>query len=177
MATKKIKISELPLETSFTGLFTIGVNEQNESVKVGLEFVKTAADAANEAASHADANADQAKQAADAAIASAVNANTKAGKADQAAAAANAAANQADAKAKIAEQAAGNANAAAGNIQSKIDLPPEDNHLYVGWNGQWVSIGRFVDSSLMSYSNDYSDDYAVSGEESDFLPATIEFIE
>lgn len=54
MAIKKKKISELPLAESLTGLHTIGVDAENNSVKVGLEFVKTAADRADQSAQTAD---------------------------------------------------------------------------------------------------------------------------
>jgi autotransporter translocation and assembly factor TamB len=37
---KKIKISELPLYSSLKGLFTIGTDANNRSVKVSLEFVE-----------------------------------------------------------------------------------------------------------------------------------------
>jgi hypothetical protein len=40
MATKR-KISELPISTTFKGLFTIGVDALNKSVKVSLEFIDT----------------------------------------------------------------------------------------------------------------------------------------
>ena len=43
---KKIKISELPLFNSLRGLFTIGTDSENRSVKVSLEFVE---DKTNEA--------------------------------------------------------------------------------------------------------------------------------
>lgn len=75
---KKIKISELPLYSSLKGLFTIGTDANNRSVKVSLEFVEeqtteavknatTATDAANkatEAANTATKNADAATAAA-----------------------------------------------------------------------------------------------------------------
>ena len=54
MTIKKIKISKLPLAQSLKGLSTIGVDSENKSVKVGLEFVKTAADNANSAADNAN---------------------------------------------------------------------------------------------------------------------------
>lgn len=41
---KKIKISELPLHDSLKGLYTIGTDDQNRSVKVSLEFVETRTD-------------------------------------------------------------------------------------------------------------------------------------
>lgn len=50
MPTKKKKISSLPLAASLKGLHTIGVDNQNKSVKVSLEFVETAADNAEDAA-------------------------------------------------------------------------------------------------------------------------------
>ena len=43
MATKK-KISELPLATTFIGLFTIGTDAANRSVKVSLEWINTTVD-------------------------------------------------------------------------------------------------------------------------------------
>lgn len=57
MAIKKKKISELPLCKSFIGLYTIGVNTLNESVKVSLEFIKTAIDNAIAATNEATAKA------------------------------------------------------------------------------------------------------------------------
>lgn len=36
---KKIRISELPLSTSLKGLFTIGVNARNKSVKIPIESI------------------------------------------------------------------------------------------------------------------------------------------
>jgi len=53
MAIAKKKISLLPLATTLKGLFTIGVDNNNKSCKVGLEFVQDAADAATNAASTA----------------------------------------------------------------------------------------------------------------------------
>lgn len=41
---KKVKISELPLHNSLKGLYTIGTDDQNRSVKVSLEFVETRTD-------------------------------------------------------------------------------------------------------------------------------------
>ena len=40
MGVKKIKISALPLADTLVGLYTIGVNALNKSVKVSLEFLK-----------------------------------------------------------------------------------------------------------------------------------------
>jgi len=51
---KKIKISELPLYQSLQGLFTIGTDENNRSVKVSLEFVE---EETNRAVSNAEAAA------------------------------------------------------------------------------------------------------------------------
>lgn len=64
---KKIKISKLPLVSSFTGLFTIGVDKDNKSVKIGLEFIRTAADNCDEKAKLADEKAAAANRAASAA--------------------------------------------------------------------------------------------------------------
>ena len=38
---KKVKISELPLYNSLKGLFTLGTDKDNRSVKVSLEFIET----------------------------------------------------------------------------------------------------------------------------------------
>lgn len=54
---KKIKISELPLCSTLKGLFTIGVDAQNRSVKVSLQFVE---DKTNEAVSKANTATSQA---------------------------------------------------------------------------------------------------------------------
>lgn len=71
---KKIKISELPLYSSLKGLFTIGTDANNRSVKVSLEFVEEktteaekATDAANTATEEAQAATGEAKTATDAA--------------------------------------------------------------------------------------------------------------
>lgn len=61
---KKLKISELPLVSSLKGLFTIGVDNQNRSVKVSLQFVE---DKTTEAVSNADAASKRATASADAA--------------------------------------------------------------------------------------------------------------
>ena len=44
MADKKKKISELPLAQSLVGLYTIGLDAANKSVRVSLEWLKTAYD-------------------------------------------------------------------------------------------------------------------------------------
>lgn len=122
MGIKKKKISELPLAETLVGLFTIGVDKLNRSVKVSLEFLKTSsdnADKAAKAANDAKTNADSAaKSATDAAKA----ANTSAGKADEATknavaatTAANDAAKNANTKATAADSAASSANLAAGS--------------------------------------------------------------
>lgn len=48
---KKIKISQLPLYSSLKGLFTIGTDSENRSVKVSLEFVE---EKTNEAVKNAE---------------------------------------------------------------------------------------------------------------------------
>lgn len=59
MALKKIKISELPLADTLKGLYTIGLDALNQSVKVSLEFVEKAANKAMEAADKATKAAEQ----------------------------------------------------------------------------------------------------------------------
>ena len=110
---KKIKISELPVVSSLIGLFTIGVDNQNRSVAVSLEFVQDAADAANTAAGNANTKAAAAQAAASAANTAAQNANNKASEANTAKQAANTAAAQAVAAAQAANESADNADRAA----------------------------------------------------------------
>lgn len=129
MGIKKKKISELPLADTLVGLYTIGVNALNKSVKVGLEFLKTAADAATTAATAANTakkNADTAIAAANKATENANNAttaaNTAAGNATTKAGEADTAAKNANTKAAAADTAAGAANGAASNANSKASL-------------------------------------------------------
>lgn len=68
---KKIRISELPLYSSLKGLFTIGTDNQNRSVKVSLEFIETETSAAVKNAEEATAAAKTATAAADTAKANA----------------------------------------------------------------------------------------------------------
>lgn len=128
---KKVKISELPLYNSLKGLFTLGTDKDNRSVKVSLEFVETktaeAAKVATDAAAAAekkatDAAADAEKRT-NAAISNAqttvANAAAAAKKvADDAAALATTAAQNANTKASAAAQAAGQATTAAGQANS-----------------------------------------------------------
>ena len=91
---KKIKISKLPLVSSFTGLFTIGVDKDNKSVKIGLEFIKTAADNCDEKAKLADEKAAAANRAASAANQAAGTASNEAANAGMQASAAEQAAQE-----------------------------------------------------------------------------------
>ena len=61
---KKLKISELPICSTLAGLFTIGVDNLNRSVKVSLQFVE---DKVTEAVSKAMAATTSANSAAQAA--------------------------------------------------------------------------------------------------------------
>lgn len=113
---KKIKISELPLFSSLRGLFVIGTDNDNRSVKVSLEFIEDDCNAAIQAA----------QTATEAAQAAATNANSKASVANTAAANANAKANLANekatlanTKAELADSKASAANTAADNANSK----------------------------------------------------------
>lgn len=99
MGVKKIKISALPLADTLVGLYTIGVNALNKSVKVSLEFLKTAADKANDAATAANKAKTAAETATEAAKTATKNANT-------ATEAANTAAKNATDKATAADTAA-----------------------------------------------------------------------
>lgn len=108
---KKIKISQLPLYSSLKGLFTIGTDSNNRSVKVSLEFVENETKKAVADSEEATQAAQSATTAAHTATAAANTAKTHA---NNAAAAANAATESAQAATTAATTAAGSANAAAG---------------------------------------------------------------
>lgn len=129
MGVKKIKISALPLADTLVGLYTIGVNAMNKSVKVSLEFLKTAADKANDAATAADKAKTAAETATEAAKTATKNANTATEAANTAAknatdkaTAADTAAKNANTKADAADKAAGAATTAANTANSKAAL-------------------------------------------------------
>jgi chemotaxis protein histidine kinase CheA len=129
MGVKKIKISALPLADTLVGLYTIGVNALNKSVKVSLEFLKTAADKANDAATAANKAKTAAETATEAAKPATKNANTATEAANTAAknatnkaTAADTAAKNANTKADAADKAAGAATTAANTANSKAAL-------------------------------------------------------
>lgn len=129
MGVKKIKISALPLADTLVGLYTIGVNALNKSVKVSLEFLKTAADKANDAATAANKAKTAAETATEAAKTATKNANTATEAANTAAknatdkaTAADTAAKNANTKADAADKAAGAATTAASTANSKAAL-------------------------------------------------------
>lgn len=129
MGVKKIKISALPLADTLVGLYTIGVNALNKSVKVSLEFLKTAADKANDAAMAANKAKTAAETATEAAKTATKNANTATEAANTAAknatdkaTAADTAAKNANTKADAADKAAGAATTAAHTANSKAAL-------------------------------------------------------
>ena len=129
MGVKKIKISALPLADPLVGLYTMGVNALNKSVKVSLEFLKTAADKANDAATAANKAKTAAETATEAAKTATKNANTATEAANTAAknatdkaTAADTAAKNANTKADAADKAAGAATTAANTANSKAAL-------------------------------------------------------
>lgn len=139
---KKVKISELPLYNSLKGLFTLGTDKDNRSVKVSLEFIETTTEAAVKKANDAAADAERRTTAAVSQAQSDVSAATKDAKkvaddaaaaakktsddaaaaakktADDAAKKASDAATLADQKASAAETAAQGANSAANSANS-----------------------------------------------------------
>lgn len=133
---KKIKISELPLYSSLKGLFTIGTDANNRSVKVSLEFVEqkttqavndanTATNAANTAAAAANTakkNADTATAAAQTATQNAIKAKEDADAAAQSANTAATAANNAAEAANEATEAAQEATEDAVNATDNVLL-------------------------------------------------------
>lgn len=62
---KKIKISELPSSTEMEGLYTIGTDANNQSVKVPMGFLKETTEYVTEKTAEAVATANQAKSAID----------------------------------------------------------------------------------------------------------------
>ena len=117
---KKIKISELPLYQSLKGLFVMGTDVNNRSVKVNLEFIESEttkavkdADTATAAAAKAAGLADEATKTANAAALRADTAQAQAAKAaSDAAQSTLSAKTQADDAAKAAQDAAEAAQAA-----------------------------------------------------------------
>lgn len=112
---RKIRISELPLYNSLKGLFTIGTDANNRSVKVSLEFVESKTDEAVKNAQTATAAANSAAQTATAA---ATIANTAAGNATEKASNAQAATDEAITAANIATEKATEAQNAATNADN-----------------------------------------------------------
>ncbi len=113
---KKIKISELPLFSSLKGLFTIGTDDQNRSVKVPLEFIETDTKAAVSKAETSAANADRAatetRTATSACQTATNNAKTATAQANTARDSANTAATKATTSATKADEATAKANQA-----------------------------------------------------------------
>lgn len=110
MATKK-KISELPLCETFTGLFTIGVDALNRSVKVSLEFIANTVNSLKQSVQTVISNANSATSAA----------NTAAGNANTAASTANTAANAANTAKEGCENATEEANQATEDCREIIE--------------------------------------------------------
>lgn len=140
---KKIKISELPLYQSLKGLFVMGTDVNNRSVKVNLEFIETEtteavkqAQAAVSAAEKATGLANNATQAADTAATQAQAAKTQAQNAAKtasdaattagnAAGQAQAATNTANAAAQAAQKAKQDADAATKAAQEATEAADE----------------------------------------------------
>lgn len=126
---KKIKISELPLYQSLKGLFVMGTDVNNRSVKVNLEFIESEttkavkdADTATAAAAKAAGLADEATKAAQDAA--------------EAAQAAKSAADEATTLTKAATEASEKATAAAKSATDKV----------LDTLGKIVPTGLFVES-------------------------------
>lgn len=117
---KKIRISDLPLYSSLVGLFTLGTDKDNRSVKVSLEFIKDSTDAADTAAQAATTAKKAANTAATAANNAATNANTAKTAANTAATNANAAKVAATNAATAANTAAAAANTAKDKTEAAI---------------------------------------------------------
>lgn len=130
---KKIKISELPLWSSLKGLYTIGTNDKNQSVKVSLEFVETTTQQAIQDTQAATAAAiAQNKTATDTAVKNAEDATSKTltakaqtetatSNAETATKNANAATEKANTAAANADTATGKANTATTNANASAE--------------------------------------------------------
>lgn len=128
---KKVKISELPLYNSLKGLFTLGTDKDNRSVKVSLEFIETTTEAAvkkaNDAAATAKTTAEDAAETAKRTAETAAAAAEK--KAEDATKIATTAATNADNKAKAAQEATAQAQEAtksANGAASKAEKATEN---------------------------------------------------
>ena len=125
---KKIKISELPLYQSLKGMFVMGTDVNNRSVKVNLEFIESEttkavkdADTATAAAAAAAGLADEATKTANAAALRADTAQAQAAQdAAEAAQAAKTAADEATTLTKAATEASEKATAAAKSATDKV---------------------------------------------------------
>lgn len=117
---KKVKVSELPPCTVLKGLYTLGTDANNNSVKVSLEFVEDKANAAQAAATAANTAATNATTAKNAANAAAQTATTAANNANTATSNANTARNAANTAASAANTAAATANKAASDATAAI---------------------------------------------------------
>lgn len=134
MAIKKVKVSDLPSAQDFDGLYTLGLKvsgsvdefgkpiELRESVKVGLEFVKSAADKANDAAFAANEATTSANSAAESATAATKAASLAATAANTATEATKTATAQSDLMTAAAAQAASQAGSAATLANEKAAL-------------------------------------------------------
>lgn len=132
MADLRKRITELPTSTSTAGLYTLGVNAQNEGVKIPIgdllngltqptqDALKTA-QAANKTAGEAKTLASSAQQAATEATTTANSAISKAETANSVAEQANRNANAASATASEAEKTAGEAKTAVETNRTELD--------------------------------------------------------
>lgn len=115
---KKIKISQLPLFSSLKGLYTIGTDKDNRSVRVSLEFIE---DETNKAIENTNTATTKAVADAKKATEDAVKAKTDADTATRNAQTATIAANTATTNANTATTNANNATAKANEAAKKAD--------------------------------------------------------
>ena len=132
MADLRKRITELPTSTSTAGLYTLGVNAQNEGVKIPIgdllnglqqptqDALKTA-QAANKTAGEAKTLAQTAAENASTALSTANDATSKAETANSVAEQANRNANTASATASEAEKTAGEAKTAVETNRVELD--------------------------------------------------------
>lgn len=136
MATKR-RISELPICETFKGLFTIGVDALNHSVKVSLEFIDKTVSTLKSSVETAIKNAETAT----------LSANTAAGNANTATSNANAATSNANAATNATLKATEDCTAATGAANEAT----EECREIIETASNLEALGLFPTSMTLSY--------------------------
>ncbi|MCM1221649.1 MAG: hypothetical protein NC548_44940, partial [Lachnospiraceae bacterium] len=145
MADQRKRLSELPSSSELDGLYTLGVDDENEGVKIPIGGImknatdkaaaavttaneaKTTASSAKTTATNADTNASQAKTKAEAASTLAITAN-----------------DTANAAKTMATNAQGNANAAVTTANEALDKAEEALNLATSSNDTAEAVSKYI---------------------------------